>query len=118
MHASLADMWEADRRYADNIDKSAGAAWLTEYLAAAVRSFFAQGGRSYEAPVLVLFSGSTDARCGGAAATSHATRFGAARLVRPAAVDQERASAGRDPDQCADGRGVGHHQCQTATQRF
>ena len=45
MHASLADMWEADRRYADNIDKSAGAAGLTEYLAAAVRANAARAGR-------------------------------------------------------------------------
>ena len=37
MHCRLADMWEADRRYADNIDKH-GAAGLTEYLAAAVRA--------------------------------------------------------------------------------
>ena len=36
MHAGLADMWEADRRYADNIDKHG--AGLTEYLAAAVRA--------------------------------------------------------------------------------
>lgn len=38
IHASLADMWEADRRYADSIDKYGGAAGLTEYLAAAVRT--------------------------------------------------------------------------------
>ena len=38
MHSRLADMWEADRRYADNIDKAGGAAGLTEYLAAAVRA--------------------------------------------------------------------------------
>jgi len=38
MHSSLADMWEADRRYADNIDKHGGATGLTEYLAAAVRA--------------------------------------------------------------------------------
>ena len=38
MHSGLADMWEADRRYADNIDKYGGAAGLTEYLAAAVRA--------------------------------------------------------------------------------
>ena len=36
LHARLADMWEADRRYADNIDKYG--AGLTEYLAAAVRA--------------------------------------------------------------------------------
>lgn len=38
MHSRLADMWEADRRYADNIDKAGGGAGLTEYLAAAVRA--------------------------------------------------------------------------------
>jgi DNA-binding transcriptional MerR regulator len=38
MHSGLADMWEADRRYADNIDKYGGGAGLTEYLAAAVRA--------------------------------------------------------------------------------
>ena len=38
MHSGLADMWEADRRFADNIDKQGGAAGLTEYLAAAVRA--------------------------------------------------------------------------------
>jgi DNA-binding transcriptional MerR regulator len=38
MHSGLADMWEADRRYADSIDKHGGAAGLTEYLAAAVRA--------------------------------------------------------------------------------
>jgi DNA-binding transcriptional MerR regulator len=38
MHCGLADMWETDRRYADNIDKHGGAAGLTEYLAAAVRA--------------------------------------------------------------------------------
>ena len=36
MHSRLADMWEADRRYADSIDKFG--AGLTEYLAAAVRA--------------------------------------------------------------------------------
>jgi hypothetical protein len=36
MHCGLADLWEADRRYADNIDKHC--AGLTEYLAAAVRA--------------------------------------------------------------------------------
>ena len=36
MHSGLADMWEADRRYADSIDKHG--AGLTEYLAAAVRA--------------------------------------------------------------------------------
>ena len=36
MHSGLADLWEADRRYADNIDKFG--AGLTEYLAAAVRA--------------------------------------------------------------------------------
>ena len=36
MHSGLADMWEADRRFADNIDKYG--AGLTEYLAAAVRA--------------------------------------------------------------------------------
>ena len=36
MHCALADLWEADRRYADNIDKYG--AGLTEYLAAAVRA--------------------------------------------------------------------------------
>ena len=35
-HCGLADLWEADRRYADNIDKLR--AGLTEYLAAAVRA--------------------------------------------------------------------------------
>jgi hypothetical protein len=38
MHASLADLWDADRRYADNIDKHGGAVGLAEYLAAAVRA--------------------------------------------------------------------------------
>jgi len=36
MHGGLADLWEADRRYAENIDKHA--AGLTAYLAAAVRA--------------------------------------------------------------------------------
>jgi DNA-binding transcriptional MerR regulator len=36
MHRTLADMWETDRRFADNIDKHG--AGLTEYLAAAVRA--------------------------------------------------------------------------------
>ena len=36
MHCALADLWEADRRYADNIDKHGPG--LTEYLAAAVRA--------------------------------------------------------------------------------
>lgn len=36
MHCRLADLWEADRRYADNIDKHG--AGLTQYLAAAVRA--------------------------------------------------------------------------------
>src|SRR5262245_15994911 len=36
MHCGLADLWEADRRYADNIDKHGPG--LTEYLAAAVRA--------------------------------------------------------------------------------
>jgi DNA-binding transcriptional MerR regulator len=36
MHCGLADLWEADRRYADNIDKFGSG--LTEYLAAAVRA--------------------------------------------------------------------------------
>ena len=36
IHCSLADLWEADRRYAQNIDKHG--AGLTEYLAAAVRA--------------------------------------------------------------------------------
>jgi MerR family transcriptional regulator, thiopeptide resistance regulator len=36
MHSGLADLWAADRRYADNIDKFG--AGLTEYLAAAVRA--------------------------------------------------------------------------------
>ena len=36
MHSGLADLWEADRRYADNIDKHGPG--LTEYLAAAVRA--------------------------------------------------------------------------------
>jgi DNA-binding transcriptional MerR regulator len=36
MHCGLADMWEADRRFADNIDKHG--AGLTQYLAAAVRA--------------------------------------------------------------------------------
>jgi MerR family transcriptional regulator, thiopeptide resistance regulator len=35
MHASLADMWEADRRFSGNIDRHA--AGLTEWMAAAVR---------------------------------------------------------------------------------
>jgi MerR family transcriptional regulator, thiopeptide resistance regulator len=38
MHRGLADMWEADRRYAESIDKAGAAAGLTEYLAAAVRA--------------------------------------------------------------------------------
>jgi MerR family transcriptional regulator, thiopeptide resistance regulator len=38
MHCALADMWEADRRYADNIDKYGGTPGLTAYLAAAVRA--------------------------------------------------------------------------------
>ena len=38
MHRGLADLWETDRRFADNIDKQGGAAGLTEYLAAAVRA--------------------------------------------------------------------------------
>jgi DNA-binding transcriptional MerR regulator len=38
MHCRLADLWEADPRYADSIDKAGGAAGLTEYLAAAVRA--------------------------------------------------------------------------------
>jgi DNA-binding transcriptional MerR regulator len=37
MHARLADMWEADRRYGDSIDKHGGAG-LTKFLAAAVRA--------------------------------------------------------------------------------
>ena len=36
MHGGLADLWEADRRYADNIDKQG--VGLTQYLAAAVRA--------------------------------------------------------------------------------
>jgi hypothetical protein len=36
MHCGLADLWEADRRYADNIDKHGTG--LTQYLAAAVRA--------------------------------------------------------------------------------
>ena len=36
LHCGLADLWEADRRYADNIDKHG--AGLTQYLAAAVRA--------------------------------------------------------------------------------
>jgi len=36
MHCGLADLWEADRRFADNIDKHGPG--LTEYLAAAVRA--------------------------------------------------------------------------------
>ena len=36
MHCGLADLWEADRRYADNIDKLGPG--LTEWLAAAVRA--------------------------------------------------------------------------------
>jgi MerR family transcriptional regulator, thiopeptide resistance regulator len=36
MHCGLADLWNADRRYADNIDKHG--AGLTEYLAAAARA--------------------------------------------------------------------------------
>jgi DNA-binding transcriptional MerR regulator len=38
MHRGLADMWEADRRFAESIDKQGGTAGLTEYLAAAVRA--------------------------------------------------------------------------------
>jgi DNA-binding transcriptional MerR regulator len=38
MHSGLADLWVADRRFADSIDKQGGAAGLTEYLAAAVRA--------------------------------------------------------------------------------
>jgi hypothetical protein len=38
MHSVLADTWEADRRYAQSLDKHGGAAGLTEYLAAAVRA--------------------------------------------------------------------------------
>lgn len=38
MHARLADMWEADRRFADNIDQYGGQVGLTEFLAAAVRA--------------------------------------------------------------------------------
>ena len=37
MHASLADMWEADTRYATSIDKHGGEG-LTKFLAAAVRA--------------------------------------------------------------------------------
>jgi len=37
MHANLADMWEADTRYATNIDKQGGEG-LTKFLAAAVRA--------------------------------------------------------------------------------
>jgi DNA-binding transcriptional MerR regulator len=36
MHCGLADLWEADRRFADNIDEHG--AGLTQYLAAAVRA--------------------------------------------------------------------------------
>lgn len=36
LHCGLADLWEADHRYADNIDKHG--AGLTQYLAAAVRA--------------------------------------------------------------------------------
>lgn len=36
VHSGLADLWEADRRFADNIDKAG--AGLTEFLAAAVRA--------------------------------------------------------------------------------
>jgi DNA-binding transcriptional MerR regulator len=36
LHTGLADMWESDRRYADNIDKHGKG--LTQYLAAAVRA--------------------------------------------------------------------------------
>ena len=36
MHCGLADLWEADRRYAESIDKHG--AGLAEYLAAAVRA--------------------------------------------------------------------------------
>jgi DNA-binding transcriptional MerR regulator len=36
LHAGLADMWEADRRFADNIDRHG--AGLTQFLAAAVRA--------------------------------------------------------------------------------
>jgi DNA-binding transcriptional MerR regulator len=38
MHCGLADMWVADRRFADSIDKHGGAAGLTEYLADAARA--------------------------------------------------------------------------------
>ena len=38
MHARLADMWEADPRFAANIDKYGGRAGLTQFLAAAVRA--------------------------------------------------------------------------------
>jgi len=37
MHSRLADMWETDRRFADNMDKHGGAGF-TEFLAAAVRA--------------------------------------------------------------------------------
>jgi len=37
MHCTLADMWEADRRYGDSIDKHGGPG-LTKFLAAAVRA--------------------------------------------------------------------------------
>lgn len=37
MHRGLADLWEADRRYADNMDQHGGPGF-TEYLAAAVRA--------------------------------------------------------------------------------
>ena len=36
LHCGLADMWEADQRFADSIDKAG--AGLTKYLAAAVRA--------------------------------------------------------------------------------
>lgn len=43
MHASLADMWEADVRFKDNIDKHG--AGLTQFLAAAVRANAARAAR-------------------------------------------------------------------------
>jgi DNA-binding transcriptional MerR regulator len=45
MHCGLADLWESDRRYADNID--AHGSGLTQYLAAAVR---ANAKRAADAP--------------------------------------------------------------------
>jgi hypothetical protein len=45
MHASLADLWEADTRYAVNMDKHGGEGF-TKYLAAAIRANAARAGRA------------------------------------------------------------------------